>query len=106
MRPVIVCLAALAVAACTPAVSRTHQGESTAPTLDVRSPRHVRLYVEGAPRCPFREVATVVGRSYRELQEHAYRLRANAVILETGGRYGNANIPASAVQFTRADCQE
>lgn len=105
MRAAIVCLAGLAVAACAPAPSRTRSVD-TVPTLEVRSPRHARLYVEGVPRCPFREVATVAGNNHRELQAHAYRLRANAVILETGGRYSNANISGSAIQFTRADCQE
>ncbi len=102
--PVIVCLAALALTACGQA--RGTRETNTVPTLEVRSPRHVRVYMQGVPRCPFREVGTVSGRNYRELQQHAYRLRANAVILDAGSQYSNSGYSASAVQFTRADCQQ
>ncbi|HEX2077332.1 MAG TPA: hypothetical protein VHG08_06470 [Longimicrobium sp.] len=104
MRPAIVCLAALALATCGQA--RGTRETNTVPTLDVRSPRHVRLYIGEMPRCGFREVATVSGRNYRELQDRAFQLRANAVILETGAENRGAPYTASAVQFTRADCQQ
>ena len=106
MRIPIVCLAALAVAACTPAnYSRTRSVEY-APSLEVRSPGHVRVYMEGPPRCPFREVGTVAALTYEGLQQQAFRLRANAVILETGSKYSNSGHAGQAVQFTRPDCQE
>lgn len=77
-----------------------------AQSLDVRSPGHVRVYMEGPPRCPFREVGTVTGLTYEDLQQQAYRLRAHGVILETGSKYSNSGHAGQAVQFTQADCQE
>jgi hypothetical protein len=105
MRASIVCLAALAVGACTPAPSRT-RSTSYMPTLDVRTPGHVRVYTQGMPRCPVRDVGTVAGLTYEDLQTQAFRLRANAVILETGSAYSNSGHSGLAVQFIRSDCQE
>lgn len=104
MRNHLVCLTTLALAACAGTPSRAPD-MATVPTLDVRRPRDVRLYLQGVPECPFREVAIIAGRNYRELQDRAFQLRANAVILETGARNTNGPYSASAVQFTRPDCQ-
>ncbi|MBW3571190.1 MAG: hypothetical protein KY467_08790 [Gemmatimonadetes bacterium] len=107
MRASIVCLAALALAACGPPRSIR---ESRGPTLEPRSARAIRVYEHAVPRWPYRDVGRVSGRSYREFQSAAFRLRANAVILEPrrpgtlGGSDGTR--AGTAVAFTRVDCQQ
>ncbi|HEX6367718.1 MAG TPA: hypothetical protein VF006_02220 [Longimicrobium sp.] len=72
--------------------------------LAPRSERYIRLYDHSVPECPFREVGNVSGRSYREIQAAAFRLHANAVILEPAPATQSAR-SGTAVQYTRADCQ-
>lgn len=98
MRSAIVCLAALALAACGQA--RGTRQTDTVPTLQVRSPREVRLFVGQVPRCGFREVGRVGNGPYRQMQEEAFRLRANALIIQS-----YASDQAIAVQFTSPACQ-
>jgi hypothetical protein len=99
MRIAITCLAALALAACAGS-PRAGQGDDTIPTLEVRSPRQVRVFVGQVPRCGFREVDRVANGPYRQMREEAFRLRANALILQS---YGSDQ--AIAVQFTSPGCQ-
>ena len=75
------------------------------PTLEPRSERSIRVYNHETPRCGFREVGSVSGDTYRDLQAAAFRLRANAVILSAAG-YNAMPLTGMAVQFTRADCQQ
>lgn len=99
----LACLALLALAACGPA-----RGSETAdvPTLEPRGERFVRVYEGTTPRCGFREVGPVSGRDYRAVRSAAFRLRANAVILDPqSARVGGA-LSGMAVAFTRADCQQ
>lgn len=42
----------------------------------------VRVYNRTVPRCPVREVGPVQGRTIRELQQAAMRLRADAVLMD------------------------
>lgn len=97
-RGAIAFLAALALAACGQA--RGARETTTVPTLEVRSPREVRLFIGQMPRCGFREVGRVANGPYRQMREEAFRLRANALIIQ---RY--ASDQAIAVQFTSPACQ-
>ena len=72
--------------------------------LAPKNERYIRLFDHSIPQCPFREVGTVSGRTYREIQAAAFRLHANAVILEPAPATQQAR-SGSAVQYTRADCQ-
>lgn len=103
MRAPIICLAALALAACGSA-SASHQAESD-PSLGARSPSRIIVYQGQVPRCAFREVGSVVGQTYREIQAAAYRLRANAVILEPRTQTQPSVLEGSAVQFTTPGCR-
>lgn len=103
IRRAIVTLAVLtAAAACGPARGAR---QSQVPTLEPRGSNYVRVYANETPRCGFREVGSVTGDSYRDIQAAAFRLRANAVILSTAG-YNAMPLTGMAVQFTRADCQQ
>ena len=109
MRLSLVCLAALAaLTACGPA--RGARQSNAVPTLEPRSANSVRIYQGAVPRCGFREVGMVSGRTYRDLQSVAYRLHANAVILDPqvgSGRIGGGpGLSGTAVAFTRADCMQ
>ena len=99
MRPAIVCLAALALAACGPA-----RNAGRDPALQVRSPGQVRVYVNREPRCGYREVGSVIGRSYGELRTAAFRLGANAVIVMPE-RYRRVGMEGTAVRFVFPRCQ-
>jgi hypothetical protein len=104
MRAAIVCLAALALTACTPAKPRP--ASDHVPSLEVRNPSHIPIYEGSAPRCPFREVGSVAGQTRREIQGAAFRLRANAVILEPVNQLRPGGVMQRvAVQFTSAACQ-
>ena len=105
MRFLVICIAAaVGLTACGQAAgARQARGETAVPTLEVRSPRQVRVYTGTPPRCPVRDAGTVWGRSYRDLQTAAYRLRANAVLVDQH-QYGG-QMTGMALQFTRADCQ-
>lgn len=106
MRISLVCLAALAaLTACGPARG-VRQANSSVPTIGPGSPTGIWVLENRMPRCPVRDMGRVWGRDYRALQNAAFRLKANVVILEPEGanhatvRYG------TAVQYTRADCKE
>lgn len=102
MRPAILVLAAaLALAACGPVPPA-----SKVPTLEPRSEDAIRVYQGTTPRCGFRDVGNVAGRDYRELRSRAFRLRANAVILDPQRASGGYGLSGMAVAFTRADCQQ
>lgn len=108
-RPVPFALVLLAVvlAACGP--GRSGPRTADVPTLEPRNANAVQVYERGPPRCGFREVGTVSGSTYRDLQSAAFRLHANAVIVDPqggAGRIGNSVMTATAVAFTRADCQQ
>lgn len=97
MRVSLLC-AALALAACGPVTSRgVHE-------LAPKSDREIRLYDHQMPECPFREVGGVSGRTYREIQLAAFRLHANAVLLEPAPATQQAR-SGTAVQFTNPDCR-
>jgi hypothetical protein len=98
MRRSLVCLAAV-LASCGYTRTPVHP-------LAPRTERSIRLYDHSLPSCPFREVGSVAGRSYRELQGAAFRLHANAVIMEPEGENQRTARHGTAVQFTRADCQQ
>lgn len=91
-----------ALAACGPA-----RGSQMAnvPTLEPRSERYIRVYEGTTPRCGFREVGPVSGQDYRAVQSAAFRLRANAVILDPQSARVGGVVSGMAVAFTRADCQ-
>jgi hypothetical protein len=100
MRLPLVCLgAALALSACGSTQTPVHP-------LAPRSERSIRLYDHSIPRCPFREVGSVSGRTYRELQTMAFRLHANAVIMEPEGENQRTVRRGTAVQFTRPGCMQ
>jgi hypothetical protein len=103
MRTSIACLAMLtALAACGPSLGGRGSRE---PTLRPRNERYVRLYMHTLPRCPFREVGGVWGRTYRDVRTAAFRLHANAVLLEPTSAPGEVRLQGTAVQFTSVDCQ-
>lgn len=91
--------AALLLAACGGPVRSSAVHE-----LAPRNERYIRLFDHSLPQCPFREVGAVSGRGYREIQAAAFRLHANAVILEPAPPTQQAR-SGSAVVYTRADCQ-
>lgn len=94
--------AAAALAACGPG----RAGETSAvPSLEPRSPSRIMVYQGSTPRCGFRQVGTVVGQTYREIQAAAFRLRANAVILEPQNQTRANILEGAAVQFTSPGCQ-
>ncbi|HEX2210038.1 MAG TPA: hypothetical protein VHG93_20345 [Longimicrobium sp.] len=96
---------AVMLAACGPAVAPP----SDVPSLEPRNADAVRIYWNRVPRCGFRDVGNVSGRDYRDLKARAFRMHANAVILDaqhSGGRGGGAGLSGMAVAFTRADCQQ
>jgi hypothetical protein len=104
MRIVLVSLGiVMALAACGPAQSGP---PSDIPTLEPRSARFVRIYRSTTPRCGFRDLGTVAGRTPRDLQARAFQVHANAVILENAGYGDGGYMRGMAVAFTRADCQE
>ncbi|HEX6367716.1 MAG TPA: hypothetical protein VF006_02210 [Longimicrobium sp.] len=104
MRPSLVSLGlATWVAACGPAASAP---PSDVPSLEPRSARSVRIYSGTTPRCGFRDLGTVTGRTLRDLQTRAFQMHANAVILENAGYGDTGYTRAMAIVFTRADCQE
>ena len=79
---------------------------SDVPTLEPRSARAVRIYSGTTPRGGFRDLGTVTGRTYRDLQARAFQMHANGVILDNAG-YGQAGYTQGmAIAFTRADCQQ
>jgi hypothetical protein len=92
-----------ALAACAPAQSGP---PSDIPSLEPRSARAVRLYRGTTPRCGFRDLGTVAGRTPRDLQARAFQVHANAVILDNAGYGEGGYMRGMAVAFTRADCQE
>jgi hypothetical protein len=103
MRLSLVCLGiAMALAACGPA--RGAHSLNRDPLLAVRSPGDVRLFVDRAPRCGYRRVRTVTGRSHGELRTAAFRLQANAVIVERD-RYRRVGVEGMAIRFTSARCK-
>lgn len=95
----VVWLAILSLAACGQA--RGARETDRVPTLEVRSPREVRLFIGRMPRCGFREVGRVANGPYRQMQEEAFRLHANALIIQS-----YASDQAIAVQFTSPACQQ
>jgi hypothetical protein len=69
-----------------------------------RSPKYVVLYERSMPTCPYREVGHVsAGGS--GIREAAFRLRADAVIMEPRGP-GDLKVSGTAIQFTQADCRQ
>jgi hypothetical protein len=101
MRTSLACLALMAaLAGCGPSL-----GDPREPTLRPRNERYVRLYLHTIPRCPFREVGGVWGRTYRDIRSAAFRLHANAVLLEPGAASNEARLQGTAVQFTNVECQ-
>jgi hypothetical protein len=105
MRLPLVCLAALAaLTACGPA--RGARETNAVPTLEPRSERFIRVYEGTTPRCGFREVGPVSGGDYRAVQSAAFRLHANAVILDPQSARVGGVLSGTAVAFTRADCQQ
>ncbi|HEU0301726.1 MAG TPA: hypothetical protein VFR37_19895 [Longimicrobium sp.] len=103
MRFSLVCLGiAMAFASCGPARGARDLGRD--PSLAVRSPREVRIYLNSEPRCGYREAGTVMGRSYGELRTAAFRLGANAVIVERE-RYHRVGVEGAAVRFTFPRCR-
>ena len=101
MRRILPLVVLMAVAACGQARGNR---QAQIPTLEPRNERSIRVYNHETPRCGFREVGSVSGRTYRDIQAAAYRLRANAVILSAAG-FGATPLTGMAIQFTRADCQ-
>lgn len=95
--------ALVAAAACGPAVSAP---PSDVPTLEPRNEQAIRIYDGTAPRCGFRVVGDVAAANYRDLQSRAFRLHANAVILNPRRADGGGGVSGMAVAFTRADCQQ
>ena len=103
MRFTFVCLGAVvALAACGPAHGARDRDRD--PSQEVRSPREIRIYVNSRPRCAYREVGEVMGRSYGELRTAAFRLSANAVIVKQE-RYQRVGVEGTAVRFTSAGCR-
>lgn len=102
-RHLLACLALLALAACGPARSSEM---ADVPTLEPRSERFIRVYEGTMPRCGFREVGPVSGGDYRAVQSAAFRLHANAVILDPQSARVGGVLSGTAVAFTRADCQQ
>jgi hypothetical protein len=102
MRISVVCLGVvLALAACGPI-----DPPSNAPTLQPRSERHVRFYQGTQPRCGVRDLGHIEAGTFRELQSRAFRMHANAVILDPRTSRGTGGFSGMAVAFTRVDCQE
>lgn len=103
-----VCLAALlALTACGPARGvREARLAGAVPTLEPGSPNEIWVLENRMPRCPVREMGRVSGRDYRALQNAAFRLKANVVILEPEGMTEAGIRTGNAVQYTRADCKE
>lgn len=92
----------LALAACGPI-----DPPSNAPTLEPRSERHVRFYQGGTmPRCGVRDLGHIEARTFRELQSRAFRMHANAVIMDPQTSRGSGGFSGMAVAFTRVDCQQ
>lgn len=92
---------AMALAACGPI-----DPPSNAPTLEPRSPRHVRFYQGTQPRCGVRDLGHVAAPTFRELQSRAFAMHANAVILDPPSSRGTGGFSGMAVAFTRVDCQQ
>lgn len=92
---------AMALAACGPI-----DPPSNAPTLEPRSPRHVRFYQGTQPRCGVRDLGHVAAPTFRELQSRAFAMHANAVILDPPSSRGTGGFSGMAVAFTRVDCME
>lgn len=103
MRRFVASLGVLIVAACAPATSAPPSG---VPTLEPRNERAIRIYDGTSPRCGFRVVGDVAAANYRDLQARAFRLHANAVILNPQRPDGGGGMSGMAVAFTRADCQQ
>ena len=95
--------ALIALAACGAATSAPPSG---VPTLEPRNERSIRIYDGTTPRCGFRVVGDVAAANYRDLQARAFRLHANAVILNQQAANGSGGVSGMAVAFTRADCQQ
>jgi hypothetical protein len=68
-----------------------------------RSPKYVVLYEGSMPTCPYREVGHVSGGG-SGIREAAFRLRADAVIMEPRGPR-ELTVSGTAIQFTQADCR-
>lgn len=94
---------AAALAACGSAQSAP---PSDVPSLEPRSARAVRIYRGTTPRCGFRDLGTVTGRTFRDLQARAFQMHANGVILENAGYGEGGYTRGMAFAFTRADCQQ
>lgn len=75
-----------------------------APALQPGGPGDVRVYVNREPRCGYREVGDVMGRSHGELRTAAFRLGANAVIVKRE-RYERVGMEGTAVRFLFPGCQ-
>lgn len=106
MRLSIVSLAVLVAAA---ACGSAPAPPSDVPSLEPRSENAIRIYSGTTPRCGFRDLGTVTGRTPRDLRSRAFRMHANAVILEPDGEGlggGGGYMRGMAVAFTRADCQQ
>jgi hypothetical protein len=93
---------AMVLAACGPATPPPND----IPSLEPRNEDAIRIYSGTTPRCGFREVGQVSGMNYRQLRSHAFRLRANAIILDPQRFGGGVGTSGMAVAFTRADCQQ
>ena len=110
MRHLVCLAAALALTACGTAASAepsARRGPSAVPSLEPRSESAVRIYNGTTPRCGFRDLGNVSGRNYRDLQSRAFRMHANAVILDPQrSNAGGVGLSGMAVAFTRADCQQ
>jgi hypothetical protein len=102
MRTSLVCLAAVTALAACGGPLRSH----TVSPLATSRPSGIWILENRTPRCPVREVGRVSGPTWRALQNAAFRLKADAVILEPEG--GNSRVVryGTAVQYTRADCKE
>lgn len=92
---------AMALTACGPI-----DPPSNAPTLEPRSERHIRFYQGTQPRCGVRDLGHIEAEAFRELQSRAFRMRANAVIMDPRTSRGSGGFSGMAVAFTRVDCME
>ncbi|WP_420127554.1 hypothetical protein [Longimicrobium sp.] len=92
-------------AAMTLAGCGTRQGPAA--RLEPRSASSIRIYQNQLPTCPFRDVGHVQGRGIQDVQLAAYRLHANAVLMEAveGAPRDGVPIIGTAIQFLSVDCR-